>query len=136
MPIYANGRDTSLRNLGRGPGSGDVSSKTLSISGPVAVGPGRSFFTENGINVSRLVASIVGSNSPSVTWTLRFGPTRNGAGTEVIVGGTTTSDVANGSSDILFTNAMIPANSFISLEVTAVSGTVDNLAVTIIPELS
>ena len=135
MPIYANGRDTSLRNLGRGTGSGDVTSKTLFLQA-VAVDARRPcFFTENGINVSRLVGSIRGSGSPSVTWTLRFGPARNGVGTEVVEGGTTTNDEAVGSSDIMFSNATVPANSFVWLHVTAVGGTVDELTVTVIPEL-
>lgn len=135
MPIYTNGRDTSVRMLGRSPGSGDVGSKTLSMA-PASVGGEKPcFYTENGVNVSRLVGSIRGSGGPSATWTVRFGPTRNGVGTEVIVGGSTTDDEANGSSDILFNNSMIPSNSFVWLDVTAVAGTVDELSVTIIPEL-
>lgn len=135
MPIYANGRDTSLRHMGKGPGSGDVTSKTLSMEG-VAVDARRpSFFTENGISISRVVASIRGSSSPSVSWTLRFGPTRNGPSTEVLDGGMVTDDEAGGSSHILFSNSQIPGNSFVFLEVTGVSGTVDELSVTIIPEL-
>lgn len=135
MPIYANGRDTGVRMLGRSPGSGDVGSKTLSMTPPVVGGVQPSFYTENGMNVSRLVAAIRGSGGPSATWTVRFGPTRNGVGTEVIVGGSTTADEVNGSSDILFTNSMIPADSFVWLEVTAVGGVVSELVVTIIPEL-
>lgn len=135
MPIYANGRDTGVRMLGRSPGSGDVGSKAISMSPPITSGPKPGFFTENGINVSRLVASIRGSGGPSVSWTLRFGSTRDAVGTEVIVGGSLTDDVAGGSSDIMFSNAIIPANSFVWLEVTAVVGTVDEFDVTIIPEL-
>lgn len=135
MPTYANGRDTGVRMLGRSPGSGDVGSKTLSMAPPTVGGVQPSFYTENGMNVSRLVAAIRGSGGPSVSWTVRFGPTRNGLGTEVIVGGSTTDDEENGSSDILFTNSMIPANSFVWLEVTVVGGVVDELAITIIPEL-
>ena len=135
MPIYANGRDTGVRMLGRSPGSGDVGSKTLSMAPAVVSGERPGFFTENGFNVSRLVGALRGSGGPSVAWTVRFGPTRNGVGTEVIVGGSTTDDEANGSSDILFSNSMIPANSFVWLEVTVVGGVVDEFGVTIIPEL-
>lgn len=135
MPIYANGRDTSVRMLGRSPGSGDVGSKTLSMAPAVVSGEKPSFYTENGLNVSRLVGSIRGSGGPSATWSIRFSPTRNGVGTEVIIGGSTTDDEANGSSDILFSNSMIPANSFVWLEVLAIAGVVDELTVTIVPEL-
>lgn len=136
MPIYANGRDTSLRVLGRGPGSGDVSSKVLTVA-PASIGERRGFFTENGLNVSRLVAGIVGANTPSAQWTLRHGPTYDGVGsTEVINGGTTTDDEADGSSLIIFNSAIIPAQSFVWVEVTGVNGDVYELAVTIIPELA
>lgn len=121
--------------LGRSPGSGDVGSKVLSMSPPVAGVNGPSLFTENGLNISRIVGAIRGSAGPSVSWSIRFASTRDAVGTEVIVGGSVTNDVSNGSSDILFSNAQIPANSFVWLDVTAVAGTVDELSVTIIPEL-
>lgn len=132
MAVYANGRDTSLRTYGAGPGTGDITSKVLALASP-GVGAEASFFTENGITLSRLVGAIRGSGGPSATWTLRFAATRDAAGTEAIVGGTTTSDEAAGSSDIMFSNGAIPPGSFVWLEVTATGGTVDELSVTIIP---
>lgn len=133
MSIYANGRDTSLRVYGAGPGAGDVGGKLLTLSAPVVGGVEPSFFTENGFNVSRMVGAIRGSGPPSVTWTMRFAATRDAVGTEVLVGGTLTDDLANGSSDVFFSNAQIPANSFVWLEVISVSGSVDELAVTLLP---
>jgi len=135
VPIYANGRDTSLRIYGANPGAGDVGAKKLRLESPTVAGEEDSFYTENGFTVSRIVAAIRGSASPSVTWTVRFASTRDAAGTEVNIGGVTTNDLSNGSSIILFDNAAIPADSFVWLEVTAVSGTVDELDVTIIPTL-
>lgn len=135
MPVYANGRDTSLRVYGRNPGAGDVGGKHLMISSPTVAGAEDSFYTENGFTVSRIVAAIRGSVGQSVTWTIKFAATRDAAGTEVITGGVTTTDLSNGSSDILFNNAAIPADSFVWLEVTAKAGVVDELDVTLIPTL-
>lgn len=132
MPIYVGGRDDSLRVLGAGPGEGDPASKVLRLLSPSVAQKQAYFFTENGLTVSRLRAAIKGA-APSVTWTLRFASTLDAVGTEVITGGTTTNDTTNGSDDILFTNAAIPANSFVWLDVTAVGGTVAELSVTVIP---
>jgi len=135
VPIFANGRDTSLRIYGANPGAGDVGSKHLKLESPAVAGEESSFYTENGFTVSRIVASIRGSGGPSVTWTIKFASTRDAAGTEVIVGGVTTNDVSDGSSIIMFDNAAIPADSFVWLEVTAKAGTVEELDVTLIPTL-
>jgi hypothetical protein len=135
VPIYANGRDTSLRIYGANPGAGDVGSKHLRLESPTPAGEQDSFYTENGFTLSRMVAAIRGSGGPSVTWTVKFAATRDAVGTEVKTGGVTTTDPSNGSSIILFDNAAIPADSFVWLEVTATAGTVDELDVTLIPTL-
>ena len=135
MSVYANGRDTSLRVLGQYPGAGDVGSKALSMAPAVVSGNKPCFYTENGFLVSRMQASLRGSAVPSVNWTVRFAPTRDAVGTEIIEGGETSNDLANGNSHLLFSNSAIPANSFVWLEVTAVGGTVDEFGVTIIPTL-
>lgn len=134
MSVYANGRDTSLRLYGAGPGAGDVGSKSIALHLPT-VGREGGFFTENAFSISRMVAAIKGSGGPSATWTVRFAATRNVVGTEVIVGGTTTNDLANGSNDILFSNAQIPADSFVWVEVTAIAGVVTELVVTLLPTI-
>lgn len=134
MPIYSNGRDTSLRIYGANPGAGDVGGKYLSIVSPSA-GSQQSFYTENGLTISRIVAAIRGASSPSVTWTVRYAATRDVVGTEVNVGGNTTNNVSNGSSIILFNNSVIPADSFVWLDVIAVAGTVNELDVTLVPTL-
>lgn len=135
MPIYANGRDTSLRVYGASPGAGDIGSKTLSMVSPSVGAQSPCFYTENGITVSRLVGMLRGSNNPSVAWTVRFGATHDGPSKEVIDGGSVTDDPSAGSSDVLFTNSKIPANQIVCLEVTAVGGTVDEFHVTLIPTL-
>lgn len=135
MPIYANGRNTNLRVYGASPGAGDIGSKTLSMVSPSAGAQSPCFYTENGLTVSRLVGMMRGSGNPSIAWTIRFGPTHDGP-TEVIEGGSVTDDPSAGSSDVLFTNPKIPANQIVCLDVTGVSGTVDEFHVTIIPTLA
>jgi len=76
-------------------------------------------------------AVIIGTATPSVTWTIRHHATdRSNAGNEVVTGGTTTTSQTSGSDVSSFNDATIPANSFVWLETTA-STTTTQLAVTI-----
>jgi hypothetical protein len=78
-------------------------------------------------------AVLIGSATPSVTWTIRHHATdRSNAGNEVVTGGTTTTSVTTGSDVTAFNDATIPLDSFIWLETTAKSGSVNELHVTII----
>jgi Tfp pilus assembly protein FimT len=78
-------------------------------------------------------AVLIGSNTPSVTWTIRHHATdRSNAGNQVVTGGTTTTSTTSGSDVVAFDDETIPADSFIWLETTAQSGTVDELSVTIV----
>lgn len=118
-----------------GGGGSGVATTTFLISepGPAEVDtPG--FFTDAGFTVGQLNAVLTGPTSPSVTWTLRFGPDRTpGGGTEVITGGTTTTSVTTGDEITSFTNDVIPAGSWVWIETTAQSGTVGTIAVTVTP---
>jgi len=98
------------------------------------------FFTNCAITVSEIRAYIRGSNTPSVTWTIRFGPILDdlldeSGGTEIITGGTTTTDIEYGTDidgdPIAFTDNTIPADSFVVIETTAQSGTVTQLGLTL-----
>ncbi len=86
------------------------------------------FFTEEEVLVSELRAVITPQNppgSPSVTWTVRYAADRSAVGTEIEVGGRTstndtTGDVVTGG-DI--DNDTIPANSWVWLDIsTATTG--------------
>lgn len=83
------------------------------------------------ITITKMYAVLVGSSTPSVTWTIRHGTDRSAAGAEVVTGGTTTTAI-NGSTVTSFNDATIVADSYIWLETTAQSGTVLELLVTII----
>ncbi len=75
---------------------------------------------------------LVGSSTPSVTWTLRHGPDRDLAGTEVVTGGTTTTSVTTGDQVTSFNSASIPAGDFVWLETTAQSGTVASIMISLV----
>lgn len=80
--------------------------------------------------ITELVAVLRGGTStPSVTWTLRHATDVSGAGTEVVTGGTVTTNTTTGQVITTFNSSSLPAGSFIWLEVTAQSGTVPELFV-------
>ena len=85
-------------------------------------------FTNRPLVVTEMRAVVRGT-TPSVTWTLRHASDRSAAGTEVVTGGTTTTSETTGSDVTVFDAAAIPADSFYWLEVSAKSGTVQELHV-------
>lgn len=103
----------------------------LSIASPGAsedrtLGEARAAFA-----ISSMRAVLVGSATPSVTWTVRKGSDRSAAGTEVVTGGTTTTSITSGSAVTILTSPAVAANDFLWLETTAQSGTVGELHVTV-----
>ncbi len=86
---------------------------------------------DSAITITKMVTVLSGSATPSVTWTIRHGTDRSAVGTEVVTGGTTTTSVTSGSQVTIFNNASVATNSFLWIETTAQSGTVDGLGVTI-----
>ena len=88
------------------------------------------FKSEVGYTISSL-NSVVRGSTPSITWTIRKNSDRSATGTEVVTGGTTTTS-QTGASTTSLNSASIAAGDYVWLEVTAKSGTVDELHVTII----
>jgi hypothetical protein len=105
--------------------------KGASIESPTGAEDISLFFTDVAITISKMVAVLNGSATPSVTWTIRHSTDRNAAGNEVVTGGTTTTSTTTGSVVTSFNDATIPANSFVWLETTAQSGTVTQLNISI-----
>ena len=105
---------------------------SITIESPTATEDLSIFFTNAAITVSEIRAVLVGSATPSVTWTIRHGTDRSAAGAQVVTGGTTTTSTTTGSDVTVFNDATVVADSFLWLETTAKSGTVTELHVTII----
>lgn len=108
-----------------------VYEKAVTIESPTATEDVSLFNTNVAGTIFRMVAVLVGSATPSVTWTIRKGSDRSAAGTEVVTGGTVTTSTTTGSVVTSFNSATLAANDFIWLETTAQSGTVNSLNVTI-----
>lgn len=107
-------------------------SKGISVEDPTNAEDISVFFTNRAITITEMRAVLVGSATPSVTWTIRHHATdRSNAGNEVVTSGTTTTSTTTGSDVTTFNDATIPADSFVWLETTAKSGTVDEIHITI-----
>lgn len=106
--------------------------KAVAVESPTSTERISLFYTDKAITVTKLVAVLTGSATPSVTWTLRFSTDASAAGTEVVTAGTTTTSTTTGSVVTSFSDATIPAASFVWLETTAKSGTVTLLLLTIL----
>lgn len=105
---------------------------SITLSAPGASEDRSLTFTEWPITIDEIRAVLIGSSTPSITWTIRHGTDRSAAGTEVVTGGTTTTSTTTGSDVTTFNAAAIAADSFVWIETTAQSGIVDELHVSII----
>jgi len=106
-------------------------SKSVTLENPDSVEDVTLFFTPVALEVSEIRAVLRGASLPSVTWTLRYGPDRDAAGTEIITSGTVTTNITTGDDITVMDNPSVPADSFIWLETTAQSGTVNTIHITI-----
>lgn len=106
-----------------------VMSKSITIESPTSSEDLSMFYTDDAITVTKIVFVITGSTS--VTTTIRHSTDRSATGNEVVTGGTTANSTTTGNVVTSFNDATIPADSFVWLETTALSGTPTSLNVTI-----
>ena len=111
-------------------GSNGRRSKSLIIESPDNAEDISFFFTDIPLTISKIRAVLVGS-TPSVTWSLRHAADRSAAGTELIIGGTTTTEVTTGVDITIFNWPNIIADSHVWFETTAKSGTVESIILTV-----
>jgi hypothetical protein len=128
--------DTTSKTLNFYDGAAEVVLTPIQVQHLTIANPGASedfsfFFTDKAITILKITAVLVGSASPSVTWTIRHDADRSAAGTEVVTGGTVTTSVTTGSVVTSFNDATVIANAFLWLETTAQSGTVNSINVTV-----
>ena len=95
-----------------------------------------SFFkTTIGRTIDMLTPTIRGATASGITWTVRYAPTRDETGTEVITGGTNTHSGTGGNHDtdiVVFDNATIPAGSRVWVETTTSSGIIEEFSLTLV----
>ena len=118
---FTTSAEGKLSGIETGAEVNDVQTKSITIETPTASEDISFFYAPVAITISEMVGVITGSTS--VTWTLRHSTDRSAAGNEVVTSGSTTSSTTTGDIVTVFNDATIPANSFIWLETTALSGT-------------
>lgn len=104
--------------------------KSISMDNPTSSEDVAMLFTAEEITLSRIDAILRGSGSPSVTFSIKFGPDRT-TGTEVKVGGIIVTSTTVGLSTTVLDNATVPANSWVWITTSAKSGTVTELHVSL-----
>lgn len=110
---------------------GSVGPKSITLTNPTNSEKLLLFFTDVELTLAQIRSVLIGSSTPSVTFSLRYGTDASGAGTEVVSGGITCTNTTTGLSTTSFTNGVIPANTFVWLTTSAVSGSVTALHVSV-----
>ena len=106
----------------------NLGGKTINIESPTSSEDVTMFRTDFAITVQEVIAVVIGS-SPSVTYQLKHSTDRNAAGNNLTDSGSVTSTGTGDTATL--SDATIPANSWIWLETTAKSGTVDMVSIDI-----
>lgn len=132
VPASGGGTTTFLRADGTFAVAGGAATdlhRVMTIESPLVDDDVGWFFTDVAITLTKLAAVVVGTSTPSVTWTVRHSTDRSLTGNEVVTSGSTTTNTTTGQIITTFNDATIPANSWVWVEITAVSGTVSNLQI-------
>jgi hypothetical protein len=77
------------------------------------------------------VRALVAGTTPSVSFSIRYGPDFSAAGTSIRLAGMTSSSTSSGDSWSSFDNSVVPAGSWLWIVVDAVSGTALSLHVSL-----
>jgi hypothetical protein len=106
-----------------------VMSKSITIESPTAAEDISMFYTDDAITITKIVFVITGSTS--VTTTIRHSTDRSATGNEVVTSGTVANSTTTGNVVTSFNDATVPADSFVWVETTALSGTPTSLNITV-----
>jgi hypothetical protein len=88
-------------------------------------------FTDYAITIVQAIGVLTGSATPSVTYQVRHHTDRNNAGNALFASPQVVTSTTTGDEDTSFSDATIPADSWVWLETTAQSGTVLSLHLTL-----
>ena len=116
-------RDTAVAAVG----GGLFAPKAITISYPTAT-ENLTLFRSDAINTITALASVLKvTAASSITFTIKYGADRAGAGTEIKTGGFVVSSSTTGLIETSFDNAAIPAGNFVWVEVLSLSGSIQEL---------
>lgn len=128
--ISSDNVETSLVPVSLATSSGEY--KSISLDTPTGHDNITMFYTTREILVKQLISIVGGSNSPSVSWSMRFAANRTASGTELKSGGFSTSDTQLGQVFTSFTNPIVPAGSYVWITTTSVTGNPTSLDITMV----
>jgi hypothetical protein len=106
--------------------------RSITIELPTATEKIPMFYAYEAITLRQIESVLIGSSSPSVTFSVRYGSDLSASGTEVVTSGITVTNTTFGLATTSFNNGTIAANSFVWITTSAVSGTVNYLNVSLI----
>jgi len=111
----------------------NTSSKGVSVPNPSANEDITLFNADHDFSIMMIKVVVIGDTSPSLTWTLRHAADRSAVGTEVITGGTTSTNTANGEliNAVDMNSTAIVRNEWLWFETTAQAGNVEEIHITI-----
>lgn len=107
--------------------AGAVGPKSVTVMNPNGSDDITLFFVNAAVTAQQITASVKGT-SPSIKVDIVYGSTPSASGTSLVTGGITVTDTAVVTS---FSNASIPANSYVRLKTSSMTGAVTELAVSI-----
>ena len=111
--------------------TGPAGPKSLTISYPTASEDVTILYTEAEHILSRVSSVLVGTGGSTVSFTLRYASDRSSAGTEVKTGGLTCGSTSTANNETVFDSATVPANNFIWLETSSITGSVQEFHVSL-----
>lgn len=112
---------------------GSLAPRFVTLLYPTGVDVVPLFYTPTYFPVGYLKAVLVGTGTPSVTFTIKYG-TSLASGTEMVVGGVTCTNTTTGITlySTSFDNDTVPAGNWVWLETTAIAGSVTALQATLV----
>lgn len=110
-----------------------VKRTSISVLSPLVTDNITFFFTEAARTFNKVVSVVQGTDTPNVVFQLSYMSTRiTGTVGTPITGNITCANTTNGVFTTTLTNATVPANNYVVLQFSTVSGTVDEISVTMI----
>lgn len=104
--------------------------KSATIVAPTSTDSFTLFWSNSALTLAE-IRSVVSGTSPSTTFTIYTGNDRSGASNTVIQSGIVCTNTTSGNVQTSFSNNTVQANSFVWITVTAVSGTVNDINVSL-----